>query len=242
MDNYSNNIDLFDSYLNGTMSENDKSEFEAKLNSDSNFRHEFTFHKKLVAIIQHTVRGTDLEFENALRAISDSDFKNIVEKEIVEKASQQQGRYVSLKKVYRWCAVAAAAVIITVVGGYKFYQDQTRNKLCDAIFSAGFNPDITMTRGVDQSLTDSYIDAVNKLNNGDTDDAISSLELLYNVADDEMKVEYGTALAYAYVKAHDLEKAWGAINKVKAISLQLYGENTDELEALIRVLEEQNLN
>ena len=56
-----------------------------------------------------------------------------------------------------------------------------------------------------------------------------------------MKIEYGTSLAYAYVKAHNLEKAWDIINKVKSISQRLYGETPVELESLIQAMNGQNL-
>jgi hypothetical protein len=56
-----------------------------------------------------------------------------------------------------------------------------------------------------------------------------------------MKIEYGTSLAYAYVKAHDLDKAWETINSVKSISQQLYGETPLELESLIQAMSGLNL-
>ena len=89
--------------------------------------------------------------------------------------------------------------------------------------------------------SETYSDAINKLKNGETNQAIIALEELYGKADDEMKIEYGTSLAYAYVKAHDLEKAWDTINKVKSISRQLYGETPLELESLIQAMNGQNL-
>jgi predicted Zn-dependent protease len=131
--------------------------------------------------------------------------------------------------------------MIAGAGGYQYQQIQTRNKLCDAIFTAGFNPDLTLTRSGDQSDSETYSDAINKLKNGEINQAITALEELYGKADDEMKIEYGTSLAYAYVKAHDLEKAWDTINKVKSISRQLYGETPLELESLIQAMNGQNL-
>lgn len=241
MNDYNNNIDTFDAYLNGTMSETERTEFVARLKADSSLNEEFTAYQELVAGLQHAGEEADLEFEHALRNISHQDIKRIVERKPSEKKTSHQGRSVSLKKVYSWAAIAAVVAMVAGIGGYKYYQAQTRNKLCEAIFSAGFNPDMTLTRSVNQSVSEAYYDAVEKLKDGNTDAAISSLEKLYETADGEMKIECGTTLAYAYVKAHNLEKAWEFINKVKAMSQQIYGAVPDELESLIQAMEGQNL-
>ncbi len=241
MEKYNNNIDMFDAYLNGKMSETNKAEFEARLKADASLRQEFTIHKELIAGLQHAGGDADLEFENALKHISNEEMGKIVERKPANNKASHQGRVVPLRKVYSWVAVAAAVVLIAGAGGYQYQQIQTRNKLCDAIFTAGFNPDLSLTRSGDQSDSETYSDAINKLKNGETNQAITALEELYGKADDEMKIEYGASLAYAYVKAHDLEKAWDTINKVKSISRQLYGETPLELESLIQAMNGQNL-
>ena len=103
------------------------------------------------------------------------------------------------------------------------------------------NPDMTLTRSGDQRDAEAYSDAINKLKKGETKEAISTLKKLYTEADDEMRIEYGTTLAYAFVKAHDLDRAWETIDHVKSISQQLYGETPLELESLIQAMNGQNL-
>ena len=241
MNNYKDNIDLFDAYLNGTMSDTDKSAFETQLKADANLRQEFSIHKELVAGLQHSGSLADKEFENALKHLSDQEMEKITERATIRNKTIPQGRVVPLRKVYSWVAVAAAVVMIAGAGGYQYHQIQTRNRLCDAIFTAGFNPDMTLTRSGDQRDSEAYSEAINRLKNGETVDAISALEKLYTEANDEMRIEYGTSLAYAYVKAHDLDKAWETINGVKSISQQLYGETPLELESLIQAMSGQNL-
>ena len=241
MNNYKDNIDLFDAYLNGTMSDTDKSAFETQLKADANLRQEFSIHKELVAGLQHSGSLADKEFENALKHLSDQEMEKITERATIRNKTIPQGRVVPLRKVYSWVAVAAAVVMIAGAGGYQYHQIQTRNRLCDAIFTAGFNPDMTLTRSGDQRDSEAYSEAINRLKNGETVDAISALEKLYTEANDEMRIEYGTSLAYAYVKAHDLDKAWETINSVKSISQQLYGETPLELESLIQAMSGQNL-
>ena len=167
--------------------------------------------------------------------------EKIIERRTKVNKTTPQGRVVPMRKIYGWVAAAAAVVFIAGVGGYQYQQQLTKNKICDAIFTAGFNPDMTMTRSGDTSESKSYSDAIKKLKNGETESAISALEKLYEKADDEMKIEYGTSLAYAYVKAHNLDKAWDIINKVKSISQRLYGETPIELESLIQAMNGQNL-
>lgn len=241
MDKNYYDIDVFDAYLNGTMSDAEKSVFEAQLKADKNLSQEFAIHKEIIAGIQRAGANADLEFENALLHLSDEEMEKIVERRTKANKTTPQGRVVPMRKIYGWVAAAAAVVFIAGVGGYQYQQQQTKNKLCDAIFTAGFNPDMTMTRSGDISESKSYSDAVNKLKNGETESAINALEKLYEKADDDMKIEYGTSLAYAYVKAHNLEKAWDIINKVKSISQRLYGETPIELESLIQAMNGQNL-
>lgn len=241
MNNYKDNIDMFDAYLNGTMSDTDRAAFEARLNADSDLSREFSIHKELIAGLQQAGADADQEFENALKHLSDQEMEKITERATIRNKTIPQGRVVPLRKVYSWVAVAAAVVMIAGAGGYQYHQIQTRNRLCDAIFTAGFNPDMTLTRSGDQRDSEAYSEAINRLKHGDTAESISALEKLYSEANDEMKIEYGTSLAYACVKAHDLDKAWETINSVKSISQQLYGETPLELESLIQAMSGQNL-
>ena len=241
MNNYKDNIDMFDAYLNGTMSDTDKSAFESQLKADANMCQEFSIHKELIAGLQHAGAEADKEFENALKHLSDQEMERITKRKRNKNETAPQGRVVPLRKVYSWVAVAAAVVMIAGAGGYQYNQVQTRNRLCDAIFTAGFNPDMTLTRSGDQRDAEAYSDAINKLKKGETKEAISTLEKLYTEADDEMRIEYGTTLAYAFVKAHDLDRAWETIDHVKSISQQLYGETPLELESLIQAMNGQNL-
>lgn len=241
MNNYKDNIDMFDAYLNGTMSDTDRAAFEARLNADTDLSQEFSIHKKLIAGLQQAGTNADHEFENALKHLSDQEMETITERISIRNKTIPQGRVVPLRKVYSWVAVAAAVVMIAGAGGYQYNQVQTRNRLCDAIFTAGFNPDMTLTRSGDQRDAEAYSDAINKLKKGETKEAISTLEKLYTEADDEMRIEYGTTLAYAFVKAHDLDRAWETIDHVKSISQQLYGETPLELESLIQAMNGQNL-
>ena len=241
MNNYKDNIEMYDAYLNGTMSDTDKSAFESQLKADANMCQEFSIHKELIAGLQHAGAEADKEFENALKHLSDQEMERITKRKRSKNETAPQGRVVPLRKVYSWVAVAAAVVMIAGAGGYQYNQVQTRNRLCDAIFTAGFNPDMTLTRSGDQRDAEAYSDAINKLKKGETKEAISTLEKLYTEADDEMRIEYGTTLAYAFVKAHDLDRAWETIDHVKSISQQLYGETPLELESLIQAMNGQNL-
>ena len=232
---------MYDAYLNGTMSDTDKSAFESQLKADANMCQEFSIHKELIAGLQHAGAEADKEFENALKHLSDQEMERITKRKRNKNETAPQGRVVPLRKVYSWVAVAAAVVMIAGAGGYQYNQVQTRNRLCDAIFTAGFNPDMTLTRSGDQRDAEAYSDAINKLKKGETKEAISTLKKLYTEADDEMRIEYGTTLAYAFVKAHDLDRAWETIDHVKSISQQLYGETPLELESLIQAMNGQNL-
>lgn len=243
MKKYDNNIAMFDAYLNNLMSADDKQALEQRLAQDSDLRQELQMHKELVYCLQKTRSEANHEFGQALKGISDEDFRQIIAEKKVDKALEDEdksiGRVVPLKKVYRWMSIAAMLVFIVGIGVHKYQQHQSRNQAFEAIYATGFNPDNLL----DASRQDGEMTpAKNDLNNAikqmdiDPEKAAQQLEVLFasTAADaQDIKTDCGIALAYAYVKAHDIEKAKETIQKVGQLNDGLLPE---ELENLQRAL------
>ena len=234
---------MFDAYLNNLMSADDKQALEQRLAQDSDLRQELQMHKELVYCLQKTRSEANHEFGQALKGISDEDFRQIIAEKKVDKALEDEdksiGRVVPLKKVYRWMSIAAMLVFIVGIGVHKYQQHQSRNQAFEAIYATGFNPDNLL----DASRQDGEMTpAKNDLNNAikqmdiDPEKAAQQLEVLFasTAADaQDIKTDCGIALAYAYVKAHDIEKAKETIQKVGQLNDGLLPE---ELENLQRAL------
>ena len=234
---------MFDAYLNNLMSADDKQALEQRLAQDSDLRQELQMHKELVYCLQKTRGEANHEFGQALKGISDEDFRQIIAEKKVDKALEDEdksiGRVVPLKKVYRWMSIAAMLVFIVGIGVHKYQQHQSRNQAFEAIYATGFNPDNLL----DASRQDGEMTpAKNDLNNAikqmdiDPEKAAQQLEVLFasTAADaQDIKTDCGIALAYAYVKAHDIEKAKETIQKVGQLNDGLLPE---ELENLQRAL------
>ena len=126
MKHYDNNFDLFDAYLTDKMGDDDKRAFEKRLDNEPQLKQEFKEFKQLIFLIQQSGDQANQEFDQAMRNISDEDFKNIVssKKEVsapeysahAEVDAKPKGRVISLKKAYRWMSIAAMVVVVASVG------------------------------------------------------------------------------------------------------------------------------
>jgi len=126
MKNYDNNIDMFDAYLNNLMSDDDKRDFEKRLDNEPELKQEFKNHKQLIFLIQESGTEANQEFEQAMKNISDEEFQNIVSTKKddsapdnladVEVEAKPKGRVIPLKKAYQWLSIAAMVVVVAGVG------------------------------------------------------------------------------------------------------------------------------
>ena len=266
MKHYDNNFDLFDAYLTDKMGDDDKRAFEKRLDNEPQLKQEFKEFKQLIFLIQQSGDQANQEFDQAMRNISDEDFKNIVssKKEVsapeysahAEVDAKPKGRVISLKKAYRWMSIAAMVVVVASVGmnlmmrsNFNQQLAQTNDKLkqlqqsnndmklafCSEITS-GHTPLEDLSgeiRGTDNDVVqEKYQTAIKNLKEDKTDEAISTLEEIYKLSDDDRKAEIGYELAFAYVKAGDFDNAKRVIKEVKEGSGKLPQTFLDDLDKL----------
>lgn len=248
MTQYNNDIDMFDAYLNDTMSMDDKREFELRLAKDTALARALQQHKEIVYCLQQVGRDEDQQLEQALKAISDDDFNDIVSQHkhnTINDATatghtKPRGRMIPINKLYRWMSIAAMVIIIAGVGLQQYLATQSRNKAYDAIYATGFNAESVMGASrADGEMTQARADlndAIQLLEQSPAE-AAQVLEGLMQRNDtdaQDIRHECGIALAYAYVKAHDIDKARQTIDRVKQLNDGLLPE---ELENLNRALD-----
>ncbi|MBR5086603.1 MAG: hypothetical protein IKX31_06325 [Muribaculaceae bacterium] len=248
---YDNNIELFDAYLNNTLSDAVRAELEKRLNYDEALREEFQKHKLFVATLQATCSDTNQEFENAMKNISDEDFQHILNEKKSNNANKEENksksRMVPLKTVYRWMSAAAVVLIFAGIGNIFYNKSKTEELLCATVVdSYDFNSAVTtqISRGgsssvisidnVDDEVKDDYKQAIYFIKNNNTEKAIKILEKLYSDPDQlQTKDLFATKLAYAYTKNRDIKNATRIIKEVKK---DHNGNTPESLKALEKAL------
>ena len=231
MKKYDNNIELFDAYLNNSMNEGDRKAFEKRLADDAALKREFTIHKEMVYLLQKSCSDADREFEQAMKGLSDDEFRKIVSVKESDSAStvmeQPKARMVPLKKVYQWMSAAAVALLLVGIGSnllwnYKMgdttaYSVQMGRDFNNAPGLPPRQPDVA--RGGDEDLeADNFATALTELSNGNFDQGIQMLENLYkNASTQPRKERIGTELIYAYYMraANDPDAAKRIIERLK---------------------------
>ncbi len=124
------------------------------------------------------------------------------------------------KQKKSWIAPLLVALIVIVACGATWLATSHyyAGKLCDAI-ARGYRPDTTaMARDMGLDEYNTLVQAVENYNNGRMEQAIEGFEQLYYAAQTlEEKMEYGTPLAYAYVKARKIGKAKNLLVKLLSV-------------------------
>lgn len=231
MKQYDNNIEMFDAYLNDTMSVDDRTAFEEMLGGDKVLKREFQEHKEFVSVLQSTCSEANNEFEQALKGISEQEMKSIVAGNKVQNTQAEEKpkeKVVPLRTVYRWMSAAAAILLVAGVGLHLLQSRQATNSKYDAIAMThnfrNLNSEPSSMKGVGSVAQDrqksgikEYNQAIDLLENNETKEAISMLEKIYQSGDISKKVkeECAVSLAFAYVKNHDIDNAKRIINEVK---------------------------
>ncbi len=238
MKEFDNNIELFDAYLNNSMSANDKKAFEMRLAQDAALRQEFTAHKEMVYLLQKSCSDADREFEQAMKGISDDEFRKIVSVKKSQRTSTSEekpkGRMVPLKSVYRWMSAAAVVLLLVGIGSNLLWNRNTGQFTADSVQmghdfknAPGLPPrQLDVARGGDEDPeVDNFAAAIVELSSGDFDKGVSMLENLYkNASTQERKDRIGTELVFAYYMRSSRDRA-----AAKLIIEELKKENGGKL-------------
>lgn len=113
------NVDLFDDYLVGALSAQDKAAFEKRLKDDAEFAHEFNTHKLFVESIIYTAGKS--EMKKKLDAIHEEEFgkENVISIEFFSRR----------KAFFRVAAVAASvSLIVCTTAWFSFSSTKNENR------------------------------------------------------------------------------------------------------------------
>lgn len=202
-------IELFDNYINNQLSDAQRSEFDAKLKSDEEFASDFKAYLFTVDGICREAHQDNLDFGLAMKSLSKEKLKEIIGKQDValpaaasadSEAEEVKPRVVRFKP-WMWQVASIAAVVIIAFTMVFNIEKNARYSVDNAIYaSADINPDLARSGGepIDISaMTDDELKV-----------KLPELASLYKSASTTDEIaDYGYALAMAYLRLHDRDKA-----------------------------------
>lgn len=182
-----NNIEVFDRYIDGKLSAEEKLSFEQRLSADKNFALDFRIYLFTLKGIYEEVDQDNIEFGVAMKTISKEELLRII-----GRCSRPRVlRLNYLRERMAWVASIAAILVIGIFSVLNVRQSGM-DRLDNTIVAYNYIPD--SNRGWETI----------------TSNDIPTLERVYQMApsdDIQAQEDAGMRLALAYLKLHDRKKA-----------------------------------
>lgn len=202
-------IDLYDKYINDQLSDKERADFDARLESDENFASDFKVYLFTVDGICREAHQDNLDFGLAMKGLSKDQLKEIIGKQDVGStaaASIAESPRIEKPKVLRfrpwmWQVASIAAVVVIAFTIVLNIEKTARYSVDNAIYAcAEINPDLVRAGGepIDlKSMRDDELKA-----------KLPELIALYQSASNTDEIaDNGYALAMAYLRLHDRDNA-----------------------------------
>ena len=233
-------IELFDNYINNQLSDAQRSEFDAKFKSDEEFASDFKAYLFTVDGICREAHQDNLDFGLAMKSLSKEKLKEIIGKQDValpaaasadSETEEVKPRVVRFKP-WMWQVASIAAVVIIAFTVVFNIEKNARYSVDNAIYaSADINTDLARSGGepIDISaMTDDEL-------------KVKLLELasLYKSASTTDEIaDYGYALAMAYLRLHDRDKAKEVLEQLvsRFNGNEGYAENVNKWKSILNLL------
>lgn len=230
--------ELFDRYLSKEMSEDERRDFEAKLEHNEELRKSFQLHLSILESLNKQMEKENAQFGEAMKNISEDDLQEIINMHStpasadIASANKASASITgsSIKRIKTYWISSIAAILIVGFFGIRTmktnYENRNDNLLVE--YNAGM-----VSRGAEGEL-DALMQNVVKGNNLDA--TIQKLETAYNSGNSQDRPIAGWYLALAYIKQHNHDKAIATLK-----SLQQKYPDIDQIvdvKSLLKKLEE----
>lgn len=225
-------IDLYDRYINNQLSDKERADFDARLESDEDFASDFKVYLFTVDGICREAHQDNLDFGLAMKGLSKDQLKEIIGKQDVGStaaASIAESSEIEKTKVLRfrpwmWQAASIAAVVVIAFTVVLNIEKTARYSVDNAIYAcAEINPDLVRAGGEPldvKSMSDDELKA-----------KLPELISLYQSASNTDEVaDNGYALAMAYLRLHDRDNAKVILGRL----VSRFDGNTDYAESVSR--------
>lgn len=186
------NIELFDKYISGDLSQEEIIGFEERLASDSALSEDFKLHLLAIRGIQKEEEQDCLEFGNAMKSLTKEELNAIIGNKTAKKV-----KFINFQK-YLWPLSAAAVVIFALIFNHN-QSIESQYAIDDIIYA--YNEPMLSNRGGEA------ID-ISKCNKEELEDMLPTLWDIYEDSETTQDVLVnGKGLAMIYIKLHNREKA-----------------------------------
>ena len=198
------NIDLFDRYISGELTAEEKVNFENKLSKDTEFASDFRIYKAAVRGIVKEEQEKERELDEAFRRLSEDDLRNIIGPKIAIYRKPEK----KAKIIYLTSWISSVAAVMVIAFSITFNMTQSANEKVDEImFDCYYNPN---------SRSASNVEDLSEASSQQLQQVLPNLIQEYNKATDMQDItEQGINLAMVYLKLHDRENAKDILNDVK---------------------------
>ena len=209
------NIELFDKYIAGKLSQYETVDFEERLASDSAFAAEFRLHLHVVRGIQKEEEEDCIEFGHAMKSLSKEELNEIIGKkrktidlkpnldnqfaaasfEVGSDNNNERGRF-SLN--YQWLLSVAAVVLLAFIVNHN-QSVESQYAIDNILYS--YNEPMFSNRGGDAIDISGY-------NEDELKEVLPILQSVYDNSETAQEaLVNGKGLAMVYIKLHDRDKA-----------------------------------
>ena len=204
-------IELFDNYINNQLSDVQRSEFDARLESDKEFASDFKVYLLTVNGICQEARQDNLDFGKAMKSLSKEQLQQIVgqRKNLQSNISQKETTVKVLRfKPWMWQVASIAAIIVIAFTVVFNIEKNARFSVDNAIYAcAEINSDLT--RDGSEMLD------IRSMGDDELKENLHKLVSNYNSAETSDEVaDNGFALAMAYLRLHEREKSKEVLNQL----------------------------
>ena len=233
------NIDLFDKYIKGELSEKECHEFDTRLKDDKSFAADFKVYSATVIGICKEVEQDNKDFEVAMKHISREQLCEIIGKKNDNRAEIPIAASKVVKTIkpnfFRtWMWQAACWTFI--IGGSAIWivrsEQNARYSVDNAIYASAY-----FYEG--QSRGTINIPDLNSLSDKELKEKLPSFVAQFNECEDSDDIyEVGYPIAMAYMRLHERDKAKEILNEMinKLSSDEDYTEEVSKLKSILDIL------
>lgn len=226
-------IELFDNYITGTLTQEQILEFEKRLEEDKEFSKEFHLYIAMVNGIRKEEEQDCIEFGHAMKSLTKDKLLEIVGKKEKPKANIEEPK---LDKVinfqrYLWPLSTAAIIVIAFTITFNI-ERKSRYAMDDMLYS--YNEPMFANRG-GEDLN------ISNCNDDELRAMLPALQTIYqNSETTQEALINGKGLAMVYVKLHERDKAKIILQELidKYHAEEEYAEAVEECRRLLSQLEQ----
>lgn len=239
------NIEIFDKYINGELSEKERQEFDNRLETDNEFKTGFQIYSTIVIGICQEGEQNDKDFEMAMKNISEDKLREIIGK-------REPSQFKSKKPILRpwmWQVASYAAIIIIAVVTVIKFQQNSQDEIFKIQQESSFAVDNALYACAyiyeGPSRSTFSIPNLNTLSDTQLEELIPKLKEVYDESNnmrggevDDDLYEYGYPLAMAYLRLHERDKAKDILNNLiaKLADDEDYAEEISKLKSIANAL------